>query len=159
MLRQATANDLDFLYILYMHPDINNYLLYEQMDLKTFVVTIQELLQKGELYIYESDNNCIGMCKLVNQQHRNSHCLYVGGIAIHPNYFNKGYGNKLMQLIINFAKNNGKKRLELTVATENLTAINLYKKNGFEQEGILKKYTYLKSKDQYIDEAVMACYL
>ncbi len=158
MLRPATIDDIDFLYLLYMHSSINLYLLYEQMDLKNFVTTIQDLLDKNELYIFEENNVAIGMCKLVQQKHRNSHCIYVGGIAIHPTYIKKGYGNKLMQEIILFAKTKNKKRIELTVATQNETAIALYKKNGFVEEGILKHYTYLSSKNQYVDEIAMAYY-
>ncbi len=158
MLRLATKEDIDFLYIMYMHPSINPYLLYEQMDLKTFIQTIEGLIENNEIYILVESATAVGMCKLVQQQHRNSHCIYVGGLAIHPNYTSKGFGNKLIQEIILFAKNKNKKRIELTVASTNINAINLYKKNGFVQEGILKYYTHLISENKYVDEIAMAYY-
>jgi hypothetical protein len=53
MLRLATSEDIDFLYIMYMHPSINPYLLYEQMDLKIFILTIEVLIENEEIYILE----------------------------------------------------------------------------------------------------------
>lgn len=62
----------------------------------------------------------------------------------------------MMEEIKAYAKKNGFLRIELTVATTNEKAIQLYLKAGFHHEGVLKKYTYLKSKDHFVDEAVMA---
>jgi putative acetyltransferase len=42
------------------------------------------------------------------------------------------------------------------VATENVRAIELYKKVGFETEGILRKYTYLKREQRFLDELLMS---
>ncbi len=159
MLRNATSDDIDFLYLMYMHPSINEFLLYELMNLETFIKTIELLIKNKEIYILEKENTKIGMCKLVQQQHRNSHCIYVGGLAIHPSFVGHGNANILMQQIVLFAKQNNKKRIELTVATHNAKAISLYSKNGFVKEGVLKYYTYLASKNEFVDEAVMAYYL
>ena len=108
------------------------------------------------LYIFEDEGEAVGMCKLVPQHYRNKHIVYLGGLAIDPEKSGKGYGLQMMKEIIAYAKQNGFLRIELTVATSNEKAIQLYLKAGFHHEGILKKYTYLKSKDQYLDEAVMA---
>ena len=39
---------------------------------------------------------------------------------------------------------------------QNEPAIKLYKKVGFEEEGILKNYTYLKKENKYINEVLMS---
>jgi putative acetyltransferase len=158
MLRLATIEDVDFLYLMYMHPSINEFLLYEQMSLESFVKTIELLIQKEEIFILDYNNEKVGMCKLVQQEHRNSHCIYVGGLAVHPAQLGKGYCNLLLQKIIQFAKQKNKKRIELTVSVHNEKAIGLYAKNGFVQEGILKYYTFLKNKNEYVDEVIMAYY-
>ena len=62
----------------------------------------------------------------------------------------------MMEEIKEYAKQHGFLRIELTVSTANEKAIQLYLKAGFHHEGVLKKYTYLKSKDEFVDEAVMA---
>ncbi|MEC2078761.1 GNAT family N-acetyltransferase, partial [Metabacillus fastidiosus] len=53
------------------------------------------------------------------------------GIAIKEEARRKGLGTKLIQLIIEEAKNNGFKALSLSVALNNTNAINLYRKFGF----------------------------
>jgi L-phenylalanine/L-methionine N-acetyltransferase len=62
----------------------------------------------------------------------------------------------MMTEIIDFAGKSGFKRIELSVAVHNEKAIQLYEKAGFEQEGILRKYTYLAKENQYFDEILMS---
>ncbi len=156
MLVAAVANDLDFFYALYMHPQVNPYLLYEMMDKENFVPIFNELLQQKVLYKYVTNDGEVGMCKLILLKHRNSHLMYLGGLAIHPSQAGKGYGQKIMQDIIVFAKANHILRIELSTSVENEKAIALYKKIGFTNEGILKKYTHLKSESRFIDEVLMS---
>ncbi len=144
------------MFYLYMHPQVNPFLLYEVMTAENFYLVFDELEKKGVLYIFEVDGESIGMFKLVQQHYRNKHIVYLGGLAIDPEHAGKGYGLQMMEEIKEYAKQNGFLRIELTVATSNEKAIQLYLKAGFHHEGVLKKYTYLKSKDQYVDEAVMA---
>lgn len=96
------------------------------------------------------------MCKLIRQKHRNSHIMYLSGVAIHPDYFGKGFGKKMMLEIINICKIKSVSRVELSVDTHNLKAIKLYKSVGFTKEGILKNYTFLKSKNKFIDKQIMS---
>ena len=156
MIRKATNDDFKFIYELYMDPQINPFLLYEQMHTTEFMPVYDELLAKGILYVYEVDEIPTGMCKLVSQQYRNSHIVYLGGVAVHPFFAGKGEGLKMMQDIIDFIKQNGFLRIELSVASINEKAIRLYEKVGFVKEGLLKKFTYLKSENKFLDEVMMA---
>ena len=156
MIRKATNDDFDFIYELYMHPDTNPFLLYEPMDAKSFRPVFDELNKQEVLFVFEDDSIPTGMCKLVPQQFRNSHIVYLGGVAIHPFFAGKGEGLKMMQDIIKYVKQNGFLRIELSVASINEKAIRLYEKAGFVKEGILKKFTYLKSEDKFLDEVMMA---
>lgn len=156
MIRTATKTDFDFLYYLYMHPAINSWLLYEMMPAEAFRPILDELLQKKALYIYEQEGRAVGMFKLVPMKFRNSHIIYLGGVAIDPDHAGKGYAKEMMLDAIDLVKNLGFTRIELTVATSNHKAISLYEKCGFHSEGILKNYTFLKSENRYIDEQVMA---
>lgn len=96
------------------------------------------------------------MCKLIRQKHRNSHIMYLGGVAIHPDYFGKGFGKKMMLEFINICKIKSVSRVELSVDTHNLKAIKLYISVGFTKEGTLKNYTFLKSKNKFIDKQIMS---
>jgi len=156
MIRKATQDDFDFIYEMYMHQQINPFLLYEQMDKKDFLFVFKDLLAKEVLYVFEEEGIPTGMCKLVPQQFRNAHIVYLGGIAIHPFFAGKGEGLKMMNDIIQFAKQNAFLRIELSVASINEKAIRLYEKAGFVKEGLLKKFTYLKSENKFLDEVMMA---
>jgi ribosomal protein S18 acetylase RimI-like enzyme len=156
MIRTATKTDYDYLYSLYMHPEINPWLLYEMMPTETFRPIMEELLVKKALYIYEQEDSAVGMFKLVPMKFRNSHIMYLGGVAIHPEHSGKGYAKEMILDAIDLVKSMGFTRIELTVATSNQRAIDLYTRCSFVTEGILKNYTFLASENRYIDEQVMA---
>ncbi len=156
MIRNVTAADFDLIYFLYMHPQINPYLLYEVMDKDTFQPIFNELLAKDIIYIYEENNEAVGMFKLIQMEHRSSHVGYLGGLAIHPDFAGKGYGKKMMKAIIEQGRQINLLRIELTADVINEKAVGLYEKAGFVKEGILKKYTWLKSENRFLDEVLMA---
>jgi L-phenylalanine/L-methionine N-acetyltransferase len=86
MTRKITATDFEWIYGLYMHPEINPYLLYELMDEGSFKPIFSDLLEKEIIYVYEDANTAIGMFKLIRLQHRNAHIAYLGGLAVHPDF-------------------------------------------------------------------------
>jgi L-phenylalanine/L-methionine N-acetyltransferase len=156
MHRNTTESDFNFIFNLYMHPQVNPYLLYEQMSSEEFRPIFEDLLSDNIIYVFEENGNPAGMFKLVLLKHRCTHIAYLGGLAIHPDFAGKGLGLKMMREIIELAQQKGIKRLELSTGTENLRAIELYKKAGFEPEGVLRKYTHLKSEGRFIDELMMS---
>lgn len=156
MIRNITAADFDLIYGLYMHPQVNTWLLYEMMDKDSFQPIFDDLEIKGIIYVYEEEGVPVGMFKFIHQQYRNSHAAYLGGVAIHPDFAGKGYGKKMMQEIIELGRQMNLVRIELSTATINDKAISLYEKNGFVKEGLLKKYTWLKSEQRFLDEVMMA---
>ena len=157
MIRKATLQDFNFFYELYMHPAINPFLLYEQMDEAAFNPIFAELAQKELVFIYFNEERLpVGMFKLVPHTYRSAHIVYLGGVAVHPRWAGKGFGFLMMKSIIDYAREIGFLRIELSVAIQNLKAMSLYEKVGFEKEGTLKKYTYLKEKNIFIDEILMA---
>ncbi|MCU0446793.1 MAG: GNAT family N-acetyltransferase [Microscillaceae bacterium] len=156
MLHKAQLSDCDFFYELYMHPQTNPYLLYEPMSLAEFEPIFTDLIAKQALFYYEEDEQKIGMVKLLPLTYRTAHAVYLGGFAIHPRFFGQGKGTNFLQAIIQYAQNQGFKRIELSTATSNAAAIRLYEKCGFEREGILRKYTYLQSQNIYLDELMMS---
>jgi L-phenylalanine/L-methionine N-acetyltransferase len=156
MTRKATQNDLQFVYDLYMHPQVNPHLLYENMNLEQFRPIYESLLNDGVEYIFEDNGTPVGMFKLIRLKHRCSHTAYIGGLAIHPDFAGKGFGVKMMQEIIDLGKENNLLRLELSVGSENKVAQKLYEKVGFEKEGVLRKYTHLVGEGRFLDEVMMS---
>ena len=157
MVRNAVAADFDFIYELYMHPAVNPYLLYETMDKASFQPIYDDLIARKVKYIQMDENGeSIGMFKLVPLTYRNSHIVYLGGLAIDPGQSGRGYGSSMILNIIKLAAQRGFKRIDLSVSVENKKAISLYEKAGFQHEGILKHYTYLEKENRYLDESLMS---
>lgn len=65
---------------------------------------------------------------------------HIGTIAVHPDYRNQGLGTVFLRELLSISKKEGMVRALLEVRESNLQAIKLYKKFGFEVDGIRKKY-------------------
>jgi len=78
------------------------------------------------------------------------------GIWIIPSYWNKGFGEKTLNLIKNIGFIHLKlNRIEAHIALENESSIRLFQKCGFRKEGILKQF--LKFDNKFQDALVLAC--
>lgn len=159
MIRIATKDDFDYIFLLYMHPDNNPWLLYEQMGKEEFRPIYNELTARNHLYVFSDGGKDVGMFKLQPMKYRNSHIVYLGGVAVEAGSRKQGAGSRMMTEILAKVREMGFTRVELTVGTGNSTAIRLYEKMGFQNEGMLKNYSYLKSEGRYIDEYVMGLIL
>lgn len=157
--RPATAEDFELMYNLYFHPDINPFLLYDPMERPEFVPIFNALLEQKVLYIFEYEGQAAGMFKLIPLAHRTAHIAYVGGVAMSPTYAGKGLGKRLMGAIIDLARTLGLRRLELSTATTNERAIRLYQSVGFEAEGVLRQYSWLRPQNEFLDEVMMSLLL
>jgi L-phenylalanine/L-methionine N-acetyltransferase len=156
MIRPAVAEDFDFIYSLYFHPEINPFLLYEMMEKSPFQPIYADLLSKNCLFVFEANGQKVGMSKLYPHTYRSDHVGYLGGVAIDTRFSGQGFGQQMLEEMLAFGKQKGYLRIELSAAITNEKAIRLYEKVGFEKEGILRKYTYLKSKNLYLDEVLMS---
>ena len=74
-----------------------------------------------------------GMWILLDEAH-------ITNIAVHPEFRGIGVGNALMEDLIETAKNNGVANMTLEVRTGNTAAQNLYKKFGFVDVAVRRKY-------------------
>ncbi|MED3572737.1 GNAT family protein [Cytobacillus praedii] len=81
---------------------------------------------------------------------RTKHTAYVI-IGILEEYTGQGIGTKLFQSLDRWARTNDILRIELTVVIENFAGIALYKKMGFEVEGVKRNSIIVKGEilDQY----------
>lgn len=93
---------------------------------------------KGIFYVAESDNRIAGYISLLKRTGSNLARIY--SIVVHPDVQGKRIGQKLMNKSIEYAKNNNVSRLSLEVRTDNLAALKLYRKNGFETTSLIKNY-------------------
>jgi putative acetyltransferase len=111
-----------------------------------FVAVLQESSGK-ELII-----GTAGLTVFANPRLRHSASV---GIMVHKDYQNQGVGTQLMNAILDVADNwLMLVRVELTVFADNVRAIHVYEKLGFEKEGIRRKAAIRNG--EYADELVMA---
>ena len=76
-------------------------------------------------------------------------------IAVHPDSHGKGVGKSLMSEALNQADNwLNLVRVELEVHSDNLSAVSLYEKVGFEVEGTKRLSTFKNGR--YIDMLLMS---
>ncbi|MCV6622194.1 MAG: GNAT family N-acetyltransferase [Cellvibrionaceae bacterium] len=105
--------------------------------------------------VAESEGKVVGHVTIfLNTKVRDKHSASLA-IAVHPDYHGKGIAKALMSEAINQADNwLNLIRLDLEVHADNLSAISLYKKVGFETEGTKRLSTF--KNGQYIDMLIMS---
>jgi ribosomal protein S18 acetylase RimI-like enzyme len=90
-------------------------------------------------FVALADGKVVGWCDVIPAKDRPIHAhTGVLGIGILPAYRGKGIGRALMTATIEKARTKGLTRIELTVRETNANAVALYKKLGFETEGLKK---------------------
>ena len=109
----------------------------------------KDCLDKGYYSLaLEDKNKFIGFAIMAISTDE-SHLLNIG---INKNERGMGYGEKLLKKMIIAAEVMGSKKIILEVRLSNKTAYQLYKKLGFEEVGIRKKYYRLPEgrEDAYV---------
>lgn len=108
----------------------------------------------SNIFIAEVDGELVGHITVIGENaNRIQHRAYIV-IGILQDYVGRGIGRKLFEKVEQWRETAGLTRLELTVMVHNERAIALYKKMGFEIEGIRKRS--MRIDGQYVDEYYMA---
>lgn len=89
------------------------------------------------------DGQVVGLIELaVEQAFRRRHVGNIG-LGVHPAFTRQGIGARLLAKALHLADDwLNLQRLELTVFTDNVGAIALYEKMGFEIEGTSRRYAF-----------------
>ncbi len=75
---------------------------------------------------------------------------YVTNIGVLPEHRKKGIGQRLLEALIEYSKENKLSFLSLEVRVSNLAAISLYEKNGFKKIGVRKNFYSNPKEDALI---------
>jgi len=124
-------------------------------DLDVVCRNIESSKNTGSVvFLAYDDYKCIGFL-LANRGglKRIRHSAYIV-VGILKDFRGKGIGNALFTRLMEWAKSNDLKRLDLTVMTHNQAGIALYKKHGFEIEGVKRSSMFVNGA--YVDEYYMA---
>ena len=157
--RLANPRDITAVYELYMDDYANAYLTYDPMSKEDFLSIFKEVLVTRTLYVVQDGEDVIATYRLIPKTHRQKHTVYLGGFTIRQDMQGKGIGAQVLSTIKKNCFERGEIRIELTVDVNNAGAIALYKKMGFEIEGVMRKSYKLKSTNQFYDEYLMAVIL
>ncbi len=66
--------------------------------------------------------------------------LHIHNLAVHPQYRRKGFGNRLLRVLLSHAKERGIGRATLELRLSNQVARELYQKHGFRMAAIRRGY-------------------
>lgn len=155
-IRPVRPDDAPDLYEIAMQPAVARSMLF--VPSMEFSETEQRVNQEDPLRHYLAavvDERAVGAVILA--QHGNPRLAHGGrvGLMVHPDYWGHGIGTQLMVAVLDIADNwLGLKRVELGVFTDNGAAIHLYKKLGFEREGVKRRAAF--GEGAWQDEIIMA---
>ena len=115
---------------------------------------LSNLTQDDYMLVAEVDGRVVGNIDITRRKNRLAHIANLG-MAVHDDYQDRGIGTALMEAVLDMADNwLNLKRVELDVYTDNLRAVHLYKKFGFEIEGVRKALAFREG--EYVDAYHMA---
>jgi len=110
--------------------------------------------KKSLLLVAEEEGELLGYLMAAGREiKRIAHMVHIS-IGILQSHAGKGIGTRLFTELESWAKENGIHRLELTVMENNEAGKALYRKMGFEIEGIKKHSLYVDG--EYIDDIYMS---
>lgn len=157
-IREVELKDDQELKELFHHLDQETkFMMYEADERQTTVEQVRhriEMIQKSAV-MYVIDDNGLGGFIMMNKGSCNR-IKHVGYIVIGMKLSLAGqkYGTLLFNRLLEYSKLNHLHRLELTVMTHNLSGVSLYKKMGFQIEGIKKDAMLIDGV--YVDEYHMS---
>ena len=154
IIRKANIEDYDKINKLYWQSDCFHYnnepYVYEKTDegfrTKEYIESLLNE-EKNILIALETEKEIIGFLYAYEETkghlpfHKKRKYIVINNIVIDENYRNNGYGEKILDYIIEYAKNGNYNDIVLNVYGFNKNAIKLYKKKGFKiltQDMILK---------------------
>ena len=148
--------DFDFVYETYTDPKTLRFMSFEKLSKEEFQPLFSNYQDEASFFKVMTETSTIGVVRLLYGTMRKAHNVQICGFSIHPHFRGQGYGKQTIHTIISMLKSQQKKRVELIVESDNPEAISLYKKCGFQKEGVLRKYYKRAHEDHYIDDYIMS---
>ena len=113
--------------------------------------------KKSMMFVARHNGKIVGLAAYRSMPRRFSHRADIG-ISILKDYWGNKIATRLIETMLDFAQNVARSKvISLEVATDNIRAIRLYEKFGFEKIGLFKKY--FKVVDEFLDAYIMTLYL
>ena len=107
--------------------------------------------------VAEIDGRPVGWAKIEHPTTlpASAHVWHVTGLAVDPRFEGRGAGQALMEGLIELARTRGGRRMTLRVFGPNERAQRLYKRLGFEVEGVMRG-EFMVGDGEFVDDLFMA---
>ncbi|MGB5105067.1 MAG: GNAT family N-acetyltransferase [Steroidobacteraceae bacterium] len=121
-------------------------------EVRRFV--LNNLRSGAPAFVAQDDGRVVGWCDVIRKLRPTTSHSGVLGMGVAASHRGRGIGGRLIATTLETALARGLTRIELTVRTDNLAAIALYRRSGFETEGQLRRYLLVDGV--YYDALLMA---
>ncbi len=108
---------------------------------------LHQKIKTKESFVALSDNEVVGV--LIYSRDYSHYANYVEGLVVSKKYRDKGIAQKLLKKYIDVSKKETPNKQKYTLSStdvSNKASINLHKKSGFKEIGILKNLHYGKDE-------------
>jgi putative acetyltransferase len=154
--RLAEPRDLDAVFAIYMDDAVVPFLGHDPMSLDAFHVVFDALVGSRSFFVFEHEGELAGFYKTTRFPGRASHVVQLGTLAVAPRFQGRGVAQAMLDDAVKRLRKAGVKRIELIVESDNPRGLAFYRRQGFEQEGTLKKFYKRSDQDHYVDDHVLA---
>lgn len=159
-IRQGSTSDAEQIVRVIKNAEKSGYMLFDPGERKVAPESFAKFIdatneqEKSGIFVAEENGQILGYMFVQNEKpKRISHRAYIV-VGIHSDSRGKGIGKALFIHMMDWAKKVHLHRLDLTVIAKNDAAIALYKKMGFEIEGV--KRDSLLINNEFVDEYYMS---
>jgi ribosomal protein S18 acetylase RimI-like enzyme len=159
MRRLARPDDADAVFAIYMHEKVIPYLGVDAMTRDSFQAVFEQLLATGRFYVVEREGRVLGFYKALRHEGRAAHVAYLGTIAVDPAQQGSGLARAMLEEAIEALRQEGARRIELSVEADNPRAERFYQKLGFDTEGRMRAAYKRAGAEGYVDQLMMALLL
>ena len=159
-IRKGTNSDAEQIVRVIKNAEESGYMLFDPGERKVTPESFAKFIdatnehEKSGIFVAEENGQILGYMFVQNEKpKRILHRAYIV-VGIHSDSRGKGIGKALFIHMMDWAKKVHLHRLDLTVIAKNDAAVALYKKMGFEIEGL--KRDSLLINNEYVDEYYMS---
>jgi RimJ/RimL family protein N-acetyltransferase len=111
---------------------------YTEETIDRWMSNIEKLVPLVAIY----EDLIVGYAAIFKHMHPREKGVADLGIYVHQDFHSIGLGTIMSETILGLAKEQGLHRVGLHVVEDNVVAVNLYKKLGFDVEGIMRDAYY-----------------
>lgn len=108
---------------------------------------LKPYVKYGRVFVYLERDKVVAVAEIMKTWQEDKAYLY--GLCVDTDFRGQGIGKKFMLDIFDYLKEKKIKLVELTVAPENVGAMKLYEKIGFERKEFLEN-EYGENKNRYL---------